>query len=253
MKRAILLLTALVAFCSTAGAQIASYKWTPVPIDSTWDNIKDFTATEIIGKYSDLVEPLDEILCYSADEYNKRRPESELSDFAADAIKAVAEKATGRSVDLAMTNFGGIRTSMPKGAVRVYDIYSIFPFNNTIVVVDMKGSDIKKLLGRMSTGWVEALSNVEIFVDGNQIKKFNIAGAPVDDEKIYRFATVDFLLDGGDSLTIRDLASSITQTGVYIRDGIVDLLREKGARGEVLDLHTDGRVQMINQPERRKK
>lgn len=251
MKRAILLLLVAAAAVGSANAQF-TYKWTPVPIDSTWDNITDLKATKIIAKYSDLVEPLDEILCYSADEYNKRRPESGLSNFAADAIRESAEALTGEKMDIGLTNFGGIRTSIPKGAVRVYDIFSIFPFNNKIVVVEIKGSDLKKFLGRVATGWAEAFSNVEILVDAGQIKKLDVAGAPIDPDRIYKLATIDFLLDGGDSVSIRKMAVSIKDTGVYIRDAMVDLLREKGARKEILNLQPDGRVKFINQPERRR-
>lgn len=252
MKKLFFVLACIAAFAAGAQAQI-TYKWTPVPIDTTWDAMTDFTATKIIAKYSDLIEPMDEILCYSKDEYGRRRPESPLSNFAADAIKSIAEKATGQNIDMAMTNFGGIRADLPKGAVRVYDIFSIFPFNNSVVVCEIKGSNLKKLFSRMSTGWTEAFSNVEIVVDSNKIVKLNVAGAPLDNEKTYKFATVNFLLDGGDGVTIRKMSESVTDTGIYIRDGIVAMLREKGARGEVLDLKKDGRVQMINQPERRRR
>ena len=252
MKRIILSTLVLLAAACGLRAQI-SYKWTPVAIDSTWDNITDLTATKIIGDYSSLVAPLDEILCYSAAEYGKQRPESGLSNFAADAIKEVAEKTTGEKMDMAMTNFGGIRTSLPKGAIRVYDIYSIFPFNNTVVVLDIKGSELRKFLGRAASGWIEALSNVEILVDGRNIVTLNVNGAPIDDERMYKFATINFLLDGGDGVSLRQIAANINDTGVYIRDGIVDLLRERGSKGEVLKLEPDGRVKMINQPERRRR
>lgn len=251
MKR--LMLSILLTVISTAVALAQfTYRWTPVPIDSTWDDIKDMKATRIISKYSDMVEPLNEILCYSSDEFTKRRPESGLSNFAADAIVSIAEKATGLPVDLGMINFGGIRTSLPKGAVRVYDVFSVFPFNNTVVVVDIKGSKLKKFLGRISTGWIEAFSNVEFLVDGGEVRKLNVAGAPIDDERIYRFATVNFLLNGGDGISLGKTVESVFDTGILIRDGISDLLREKGARGEVLDLQPDGRVKIIDQPERRR-
>lgn len=251
MKRIILTLI-LLSLAFAAGAQI-SYKWTPVPIDSTFDNTKDFKATEIIAKYSDLITPMQEILCYSPREYEKARPESELSNFAADAIKTIAEQYSGEKMDLAMTNFGGIRTSLPKGAIRVYDVYSVFPFNNTVVIVEISGKNLMKLLGRVSTGWIEALSNVEILVDGTEIKKFDIAGEPVNEDKIYKLATINFLLDGGDGNSIRNFAEKITDSGIFIRDGIVDLLREMGKANKTLDLQKDGRVKFINQPERPKR
>ncbi|MBQ5438152.1 MAG: hypothetical protein IIU34_00785, partial [Bacteroidales bacterium] len=110
MKKSMILSLVMLALACTAGAQSFTWKWTPVSIDSTFDDIRDLRATEIIAKYSPQVEPLQEIVGYSEDEYSARPPESPLSNFAVDVIKAIAEKKTGEKVDIALTNFGGIRT-----------------------------------------------------------------------------------------------------------------------------------------------
>ena len=89
-KRIPLLVACLLLVAFTAAAQQFTYKWTPVRMDTTWDAMRDFRATRTIEKYSPQVAPLQEIIAYSADEYDKQRPESGLSNFAADVIKAVA-------------------------------------------------------------------------------------------------------------------------------------------------------------------
>ena len=246
-----ILLVVLLAAASPAGAQF-TYKWTPVPMDSTWDTMKDFRATQTIEKYSAQVAPLQEIIGYSEDEYDRRRPESGLSNFAADVIKAIAEKKTGDKVDIALTNFGGIRTSLPKGAVRVYDIFSIFPFDNYLVTFDIKGSDLRRFLEQMiARRRVEALSGVEMVITGRQADKLFVAGAPIDDERIYKFATINFLMDGGDGVVLSDVAFNRKDTGVWIRDAIVEYLKEQMARGEKIVLQPDGRVKYTDWEERR--
>jgi 2',3'-cyclic-nucleotide 2'-phosphodiesterase (5'-nucleotidase family) len=247
-----ILLVVLLAAASPAGAQF-TYKWTPVPMDSTWDTMKDFRATQTIEKYSAQVAPLQEIIGYSEDEYDRHRPESGLSNFAADVIKAIAEKKTGDHVDIALTNFGGIRTSLPKGAVRVYDIFSIFPFDNYLVTFDIKGSDLRRFLDQMiARRRVEALSGVEMVITGRQADKLFVAGAPIDDERIYKFATINFLMDGGDGVVLSDVAFNRKDTGVWIRDAIVEYLREQMARGEKIVLQPDGRVKYTDWEERRR-
>ena len=249
-KRILLFAALLLALPAAAGAQTISWKWTPVHIDSTWDDIKDLRATEIIEKYSPQVAPLQEIIGYSEDEYSKQRPESGLSNFAADVIAAIAEKETGMKIDVALTNFGGIRTSLPKGAVRVYDIFSIFPFDNSIVVFDIKGSDLKRFLEKMvSRHRVEALSGVEIVIDDRTPLKLDVAGAPIDESKDYKFATINFLMDGGDGVVLSDVAFNRVDTGIWIRDAIVDYLREKMNRGEKIVLNPDGRVKYVDKKE----
>ncbi|MBQ0024201.1 MAG: 5'-nucleotidase C-terminal domain-containing protein [Bacteroidales bacterium] len=226
-------------------AQIA-YEWVPVPMDSTWDEIKDPTATHIIEEYKPLLGGLDEIVGYSVDEYSKDRPESGLSNLAADVILSCAEKETGAPVDISMTNFGGIRTSLPKGAVRVYDIYSIFPFENTVVTFDIKGSDLRKFIANMvSRNKIEAFGNIRMVVDGKRIEKLLVNGAPIDDRRVYRFATINFLMDGGDGITLRDLAMNYQDSGILIREAIVDYFRSEFNSGPI-ELKKDGRVRIIN-------
>ena len=253
MKRTLLIAALLLALPWAAVAQF-TYKWTPVPMDSTWDVMKDLRATQLIERYSPQVAPLQEIVGYSADEYAKERPESGLSNFAADVIKAIAEEKTGLKVDIAMTNFGGIRTSLPKGAVRVYDIFSIFPFDNSIVVFDIKGTDLRRFLDRMvARHRVEALSGVEIVIDDRTPVKLDVAGAPLDDGRTYRFATINFLMDGGDGVVLSDVAFNRIDTDIWIRDAIVEYLKAQTARGEQIVLRPDGRVRYINQTGEEKK
>ena len=244
MKRQLLLSLILLAACLPVRAQIA-WTWTQVPVDSTLDDIMDLRATEVIARYSPQVEPLMEIVGYSEDEYSKQRPESGLSNFAADVIRTIAEQETGRKVDVGLTNFGGIRTSLPKGAVRVYDIFSIFPFDNCIVVFDIKGSDLRRFLTGMAGRRVEALSGVEMDICDRKPVKINVAGAPLDDEQTYTFATSNFLMDGGDGVVLSDVAFNRNDTGIWIREAIVSYLRNQMARGEKIVLHSDGRIKYV--------
>lgn len=253
MRKALLLIFTFWLLCGCAnGQKQMTYTWTPVFMDSEWDEMKDTRATEIIASYSHLVAPLQEIICYSADEYAKAYPESGLSNMAADVIRLTAERLTGEKYDIGLTNFGGIRTSLPKGAVRVYDIFSIFPFENDVVYFDIKGSDLRTfLMGMIRRGRIEALSNVKIEVSDNKVRKLEVSGAPIDDNRMYKFATINFLLTGGDGLTLSDVAVNCVHSGVLIRDAIVDYLREKMNQGETLVLERDGRVTVNNKKDGR--
>jgi len=99
---------------------------------------------------------------------------------------------------------------------------------------------------------VEALSGVEIVITGNKADKLNVAGAPLDDARTYCFATINFLMDGGDGVVLSDVAFNRTDTDVWIRDAIVEYLKEKTARGEQLVLQKDGRVVYTDWEERRR-
>ena len=252
MKRLLLLTVLLLALPGGAAAQF-TYRWTPVSMDSTWDSMKDLRATQTIARYEAQVAPLQEIVGYSDAEYDKGRPEGPLSNFAADVVRAIAGKKTGDPIDVSLMNMGGIRTSLPQGAVRVYDIYSIFPFDNYLVTFDIKGSDLRRFLNQMiARRRVEALSGVEMVITGREADKLLVAGAPIDDNRVYKFATINFLMDGGDGVVLSDVAFNLKETGIWIRDAIVEYLQDQMARGETISLHPDGRIVYTDWEERRR-
>ena len=244
IKRFILLFSLAALLPVTVSAQL-KYNWSTVRIDSRFDNGTDRTAAKIIEKYSPMIAPLQEIIGYSEAEYDKARPESGLSNFAADIIRETAEKAVGKRVDVGLTNFGGIRTSLPKGAVRVYDIFSIFPFENHIVVFDIKGRDLLKFFQQMAVR-PEALSNVYLVAHKGEIVTLRIGDKPFDVEHTYRMATIDFLMDGGDGVNFTKVARNKVETGILIRDAIVDYIRQMNAEGKTIRLFKDSRVTINN-------
>lgn len=233
--------------CSPRQAGDLNYTWQPIDITASLDAGTNDAALDVISQYDSLVAPLQEIIGYSEDVYTARRPESGLSNFAADVIRESAEKYIGEPVQVGITNFGGIRTDLPKGAVRVYDIYSIFPFNNYIVVMDIKGSDLRRTFEAMIAGHrTPALSGVRIEADNTRMTSCLVDGEPIDDGKVYKLATTDFLLNGGDYLLPKDIAVSVQNTDVVMRDMYVEYIKEMTAAGRKLDLKPDGRLSVIN-------
>ncbi len=72
--------------------------------------------------------------------YNVRREETAIGNLVADAIREMTE------VDVAFVNGGSIRGSLYKGNVFGGDLDVICPYDNTIVVLEVKGSVIREML-----------------------------------------------------------------------------------------------------------
>lgn len=239
----------LLFLCLAASAQ-PRYRWTPVPVDSMYSEIKDSTATMIIRKFDPMLSSLYEVIGTSDAEYTANRPESGFSNFVADLIRERAEKECGRRVHLAMTNFGGIRTSLPKGDITVYDIMSIFPFTNRIEVFEMKGDALLRFFERHA-GNPEALSGVRMEVADGAVKSLEVDGAPVDPGKTYTFASIDFLIKGGDGIRLEGM-ENLVDTGVLIRTAVEDHIRKMTSEGKTVSLAGDGRTIITNTKKDRK-
>lgn len=244
MKKLLTILLFAGLFATVQG-QPVRFKWKAqrVLMDSTLNRPEEPRVKAIIDYYKPEMDRLmQQKVGESAREMRSGRPESLLSNFAVDAILDYSRKQTDKEVHFSLTNFGGIRSALPAGNIRRYDIFSIFPFENYLVVIDLRGSSVKKLFNTLAKR-VEALSgNVKLVIEGESLTEALIDGVPVDESKIYRVATLDFLLDGGDNMSALSEAVSVEQTGVLIRDAIFAKIEELTSEGRKIDYKLDGRV-----------
>ena len=186
-----------------------------------------------------------EVIGYCPRPMNEKKPESSLSNFLVDALMAKTAELTGRKVDIGLMNFGGIRIDMPEGDVTVDDIMSMVPFRNHLVYVALKGSDVKYLFEELAKGPMQVVGGVELTVSKHQLIDLKVGGEPVDDEKTYGLATIDFLLDGGDRIFAARNAVELIQTDMLIYEMVLEHIRNLTAEGKDIEYHTDGRVKKI--------
>lgn len=175
----------------------------------------------------------------------RNQPDLPLGNLVADVFRDFGSRYFKVPMDFAVTNYGGIRTPMPAGAVTLEDITSMFPFKNYICYVQMKGAGLTKLLEQLAgTKAFQAVSGCEVRTKGGKLVSATVGGAPVDPERIYHVTTIDFLLDGGDQLNIGALAEHVELTKVLLRDVMLDYVRSCEAAGKEIVAASDGRVIM---------
>ncbi len=254
MKKILLImLSAFVAF-SSFGQGYVKGEWSRVKMDSTW-NCPDGKAAEVINRYRPSVDSLLVPIGTTLEELTSYPPEDKLSNLAGDIMLAYGtaylKESTGESsarADMSITNFGGIRASMPAGDVTSFDIISIFPFDNKIMVLDLEGKYVRELMENFAKrGRVEAMGGVRLKIDKNVLVECTVAGEPIDDERIYKVVTIDFLLGGGDSVYALKYAQKIEDCGVYMRDIVIDYIRNLTAEGKKVEAEEDGRAIVIKE------
>lgn len=187
------------------------------------------------------------VIGHSAGEYANLRtdPDLPLGNLFADALRAYGSQLFGVPMDFAVTNFGGIRVPMPKGAVTMEDISSMFPFKNYVCYVKMKGSNLTALLEQLAgTKAFQATSGATVRVKAHKLESALIGGKPIDPQRIYNVTTIDFLLDGGDKLNIGALAEDVTLSTVLLKEVMLWRVKSAEEKGEVIEAKADGRVIM---------
>jgi len=225
-----------------------SFKGSRILMDSTLNKPEEPVVKGIIEFFKpEMDRIMQEVVGVSEMEMRSGRPESLLSNFAVDALLEFAQKHSKEKVNFSLTNFGGIRATLPKGNVRRYDIFSIFPFENYVVILDVTGATVRKLLESFAANRVEAMSyNVQLEIKGGILKEALIDGVQIDDSKIYRIATIDFLLSGGDNVMALKEAIAVEQTGFLIRDAIFEKIAGIRKKGEKIESSLTNRVEIEN-------
>jgi len=162
--------------------------------------------------------------------------ETPIGNFAAEVLREAA------GADIGIMNTGGIRSPIPKGPVTVADIYSTFPFDNTIMVVPMRGDDVRRLLDfvarRIGKGDFAQVSGVRFGISGDYATGILVDGKPLERGRIYRVATIDYLYEGGAGYTHFRRAGPAEPTGIFQNEAAVSFLR----RHPGYEFRTDGRI-----------
>ncbi len=162
---------------------------------------------------------------YTGGTRDDRASESTLGDLVANALRDGLPADMGHA-DLGITNPGGLRNELrfagdtagnpanTDGVVTYAEANNVLPFVNNIWTVDLKGSDLKRVLEQQ---WQPAgasrpflnlglSDNVQVTLDpsrpeGQRVTSVNLDGKPLDPDRTYTVCTFSFLGTGGDNFT----------------------------------------------------
>jgi 2',3'-cyclic-nucleotide 2'-phosphodiesterase (5'-nucleotidase family) len=184
---------------------------------------KDPAETKIITDYNEKIAPIaGRVIGHvNADVTRTTNPagESPLGDLIADAQLNDPSVVGGFAKPvIAFMNPGGIRADLPfaaskwgeaPGDITFEEAFTVQPFNNYLVSMDLKGSDIYALLTQQVTGansgtakktlQISAGFTYTMTPSGPVDGSVALNGTPIDKNATYRIVANNFLSDGGDN------------------------------------------------------
>ncbi len=216
-----------------------------VPIDSSWDACPDVDAQALLAPYKAVVDSIMYRVVGTADvSMDRKRPEDLLPNLVADVLRRSAVQVLGRPVDMGLVNIGGLRSVLTMGPISRADIYEILPFENALCVLTVKGSCLKQLFENIAARGGEGVSgiNLEITPEGKLLKG-TVGGCPVEDEKRYTIATIDYLAEGNDGMVALIQAEKREcPEGARLRDLFMQYVEEQAAAGKAVTSRVEGRI-----------
>ncbi|MBO7647363.1 MAG: 5'-nucleotidase C-terminal domain-containing protein [Bacteroidales bacterium] len=241
----------------TGCAQVASgsfqYQYRMVRMDSTWDSKVDPMLQQYVEiKHQQLEEMINIVIGHSERTLNSFVPESPLSNFLTTLLLERGPQYVDDPIfaqcDMSLLNFGGIRSQIPAGDVRVADIYDVSPFENTLVFLQIKGSELRKALMRFTDKKNEPMAGVVMTYRNGKPVKILVGKEPLDDNRLYTMVTLDFIAKGGDGIISGVQFENAVFVNMIFRDFLIEEIKEMTNAGKSIDGRLEGRVIIERQP-----
>lgn len=163
------------------------------------DYLPNSEVLELIKNYQDYIDKGNEVIGYT----NYKLSKSVLGKNAVDAMQEEF------NVDIAIINTGGIRETLSSGNITISNVFDVFPFNNKIILTELKGSAVKSLYQRNGS---------YLYFNSS----FNINN--IDISKTYKIAVIDYVFTGVYYLEFKNV--KYTDTEVLLRDVFIEYIEE---------------------------
>jgi 2',3'-cyclic-nucleotide 2'-phosphodiesterase (5'-nucleotidase family) len=243
MKKIAPLLLFVLVGCSSSKQTIVTEKKYQYKNYRIEQNAKqDAAMQQLLKPYGDsIANTMNLVIGFSTRGLTKKQPESELGNFMADCMREMASIRFNRKVDAAFVNYGGIRSYIPKGNITVGKIYELMPFDNILIIQELRGDVFRKFLERVAErgGW--PCSGIKMQIKNKKPVNVFVGDKPLDDNAIYVVANSDYVANGGDDCDMLKAEPQIN-VGYILRDAIIEFVKKVTKEGKPIDWKIDGRV-----------
>lgn len=169
-------------------------------------------------------------------------PESLLSNLNADIYRQAASKFLGQEIDISIVNLGGLRTVVTAGDITIGKVFELMPFENELVILWLKGDKLNELLQYFASMGGEGVSGLHMEIEHCKAIHIKIGDRPLDKDKIYTIATNDYLAGGNDKMVQLAMYEKKQNTGIKIRNMLLDYIKSEMQKGNKIQSKLDGRI-----------
>jgi 2',3'-cyclic-nucleotide 2'-phosphodiesterase (5'-nucleotidase family) len=237
-----LLLLLLVA-CQPRLWQVQQAISTKIAIDATTQALADTGYINYLQPFKKQVdEQMNVVIGRAAETMRGHAPESLLSNFSADVYRQSASDYLKSEVDIAIVNLGGLRTVVPAGDITIRKVFELMPFENELVIVYLKGNNLNELCQYFASMGGEGVSGLHFKIENKKAIDIQIGGQPLVANKLYSIATNDYLAGGNDKMEVLALYEKRINSGIKIRNMLLEYIKSETAKGKEIRAELDGRI-----------
>ena len=204
---------------------------------------EDLVTAAALAPYTAQLDVFRKTTVASADQVLQRGANTGPGPLVADSMLAAVPNA-----QLAIVNNGGVRKDLAAGQISVGDVLELLPFANTLVLIDLSGTELKEalegdidfLISKKYPAPFPYVAGMRFTVTPHTVRGLRVmalevrdaAGVyqPVREDVIYRCVVSNFVAGGGDGFTsIRNARGLRVDTGIVDSETLLAYLKQMGA------------------------
>lgn len=204
---------------------------------------EDSDILALIQPYKEQLDAeMNEVIGITEVTLKKSYPQSTMGNWFADMLMAESILMDHR-VSFAMQNRGGLRiNSISKGEITKGKVFELMPFDNALVIMETDGVVMKSFIEHTieDGGWPMS-KEIQVTMQDTVIAEILIQSNPIDESATYYYAVPDYVANGGsDSAMLKE--QKRTNTGIMIRDIVINHMRKQRMANETITSVIDSRI-----------
>lgn len=221
----------------------AEYEYVPV----NRQEITDSALLNFLKPYRDSVtKAMGKVIGFATATLYQKQPESPLGNFMADAMRVMGDEKFGKKIDVALVNYGISKAYIPKGEITLQQVLELMPYDNLIILQEVKGSVLRQFLDNAAVkgGW--AASGLRMTVKDRRADSIFINGKLLDGQSTYTVANTDYIIRGGadNNLLLKNIPQ--LNIGYLYRDALTDYITSFTRKGKAVTAAIEGRIVYVD-------
>lgn len=237
----------IILFSCKSPLVITSVKEKNIHNEST-DYLPDSSIISLVAPYKNNLEAdMSKVIAISDEQLVRKKPESKLTDLIADIVMEAGDsycKTNNKDFtpDVAFMNYAGLRSSLPEGEITVGDIYELMPFENVLVLLEVNGETMQQFVAKIAEHDGDGVAGIKLGIKNKKVSRLTIGGRPFNKNEDYWLVTNDYIAGGGDGMKMLANRKVFINTGLKLRDLVIESLEKDYKAGKRIDVKLDGRI-----------
>ena len=225
--------------CSTSAYRVTKVVGKQLPVTITSPSTTNAAINTTFENYilpyrTRINNDLDNVLAYCPVTLDKKaiNLQSPIGNMMADVVLAygnkVFQKRENKTISVCILNNGGIRSILPKGNVTARNAFEIMPFENSLVVIALRGTQIRELITYfIKEQQAHPLAGLTFQIDKNkQATAILIQGKELKEDALYYVGTNDYLANGGDNMSFFSKGEHTYDLEYKLRNILIDYFKD---------------------------